>query len=155
MTTENDDDRTMTARNTVGIPCPEIGVPERNTKSGRIFNPPDSLLRELEYLGIRTNELASEMRTPKQKAQFFELEQRFLSALISGNIRENMSSLEDIIEVMEGKFLLKDWCGFELKVMLESIIEFTLSYKSDYSVVVRRINGIFDEMEMVYLSGDY
>lgn len=30
MTTRNDDDRTMTARNTVGIPCPEIEVPERN-----------------------------------------------------------------------------------------------------------------------------
>ena len=48
MTTRNDDDRTITARNTVGIPCPEIEVPERNLNiSGFFGDKALNLLREL------------------------------------------------------------------------------------------------------------
>jgi len=111
---------------------------------------------ELRYLGIRITELFNELETDEvTKKQLVELESRFMNALTTGNIRENMSSLEDIIVEMENKFLVKDWYGFEWRVMLESIIEFTHSSKSDFKEVYKEMKVIYDDTLETYNSGNY
>tara|TARA_R100000742_G_C4279620_1_gene104778 strand:- start:5220 stop:6092 length:873 start_codon:yes stop_codon:yes gene_type:complete len=111
---------------------------------------------EVSYLGIRITELFDELETDEVTGkQLIELENRFMNALTTGNIKENMSSLEDIIEEMENKFLVKDWYGFEWKVMLESIIEFTHSSKSDFKEVCKEMKFIYDDTLEIYNSRNY
>lgn len=111
---------------------------------------------ELPNLGIRIIELFDELETDEITGkQLKELENRFMNALTTGNIRENMSSLEDIVVEMENKFLVKDWYGFEWRVMLESIIEFTHSLKSDFKEVYKEMLVIYDDTLETYNSGNY
>lgn len=56
---------------------------------------------------------------------------------------------------MENKFLVKDWYGFEWRVMLESIIEFTHSSKSDFKEVYKEMKFIYDDTLEIYNSGNY
>lgn len=111
---------------------------------------------ELPNLGIRIIELFDELETDEVTGkQLKELENRFMNALTTGNIRENMSSLEDIVVEMENKFLVKDWYGFEWRVMLESIIGFTHSSKSDFKEVYKEMLVIYDDTLKTYNSGNY
>ena len=78
MTTRNDDDRTMTARNTVGIPCPVVDVPKRNIIGEEFLKQGGPLLeREVNYLRKAYGFSLSDFLKSDYFVQFGELNHRY------------------------------------------------------------------------------
>lgn len=113
------------------------------------------LIEVLENLSLDLDDIDSYLESVKAKVQFKELRSRFFDALYQGDIKENISSLEEIADSMEEEYLVKDWIGFQMKVTLESMLDFTNSSDSDFNFVRKRINRVYRETQEILDSGNY
>lgn len=113
------------------------------------------IIEVLENLSLDLDDIDSYLESVKAKVQFKELRSRFFDALYQGDIKENISSLEEIADSMEEEYLVKDWIGFQMKVSLMTMLDFTNSSDSDFNFVRKRINRVYRETQEILDSGNY